>query len=359
MPLKKPHLASGVLDLERNKKPRRIKMGLRIATNVASIAAQRSLDRNTVAQTNAYGKLSSGSRINRASDDAAGLAMSEKLKARITGAKQAERNANDGISMLQTAEGGLNEVSRVLVRLRELAVQSSSDTVGDSEREFANLEYQNLKKEIERISQVTEYNGAKLLNGEGLDGKGAAYDIQVGVNNRQFEDRMLYKASFIDSTLASLFGGEEMIQAQKDLRGKLNAIDNDDSYSHDRERVEARRAIQDAYVESLESGVNPVSELSVINKEYAQLSLRSIDSAIQKVSNQRAELGSVQNRLNSVIANLQVTNENLSATNSRIRDTDYASESAKSMKLNILNQASTAVLAQANASGQGALRLLG
>ena len=333
-------------------------MGLRISTNIASIAAQRSLDRNTVAQTNAYGKLSSGSRINRASDDAAGLAMSEKLKARITGSKQAERNANDGISMLQTAEGGLNEVSRVLVRLRELAVQSSSDTVGDSEREFANLEYQNLKKEIERISQVTEYNGAKLLNGEGLDGQGAAYDIQVGVNNRQFEDRMLYKSSFIDSTLASLFGGEDMVQAQKDLRGQLNAIDNK-TYAHDRERVDERRAIQDAYVESLESGVNPVSELSVINKEYAQLSLRSIDSAIQKVSNQRAELGSVQNRLNSVIANLQVTNENLSATNSRIRDTDYASEAARSMKLNILNQASTAVLAQANASGQGALRLLG
>ncbi|MEE2743977.1 MAG: flagellin [Bdellovibrionota bacterium] len=333
-------------------------MGLRISTNIASIAAQRSLDRNTVAQTNAYGKLSSGSRINRASDDAAGLAMSEKLKARITGSKQAERNANDGISMLQTAEGGLNEVSRVLVRLRELAVQSSSDTVGDSEREFANLEYQNLKKEIERISQVTEYNGAKLLNGEGLDGQGAAYDIQVGVNNRQFEDRMLYKSSFIDSTLASLFGGEDMVQAQKDLRGQLNAIDND-TYTHDRERVEARRAVQDAYVDGLENGINPVSELSVINKEYAQLSLRSIDSAIQKVSNQRAELGSVQNRLNSVIANLQVTNENLSATNSRIRDTDYASEAARSMKLNILNQASTAVLAQANASGQGALRLLG
>ena len=172
-------------------------MGLRISTNIASIAAQKTMSRNTVEQTNTLGKLSSGSRIVKAADDAAGLAMSEKLKARITGAKQAERNANDGISMLQTAEGGLNEVSRVLVRLRELAVQSSSDTVGDSEREFANLEYQNLKKEIERISQVTEYNGAKLLNGEGLDGQGAAYDIQVDVNNRQFEDRMLYKSSFI------------------------------------------------------------------------------------------------------------------------------------------------------------------
>ena len=334
-------------------------MGLRIATNVASIAAQRSLNKNTTEQTNTFGKLSSGSRINRASDDAAGLAMSEKLKARITGAKQASRNANDGISMLQTAEGGLNEVSRILVRLRELAVQSSSDTVGDSEREFADLEYQNLKKEIERISQVTEYNGAKLLNGVGLDGRGEAYDLQVGVHNRQFEDRMLYKAKFVDSTLANLFGGERMVREQKDVRERLKEIDTDNSYNHDRERVTARKIIQDEYVESLSDGENSVSELSVANKEFAQLSIRSIDNAIQKVSNQRAELGSVQNRLNSVIANLTITNENLSATNSRIRDTDYASEAAKSMKLNILNQASTAILAQANATGQNALRLLG
>ena len=142
-------------------------MGLRINTNIASLAAQRSLSKNAVKQTNIMGKLSSGSRINKASDDAAGPAMSEKLRARITGTRQAERNANDGISMLQTAEEGLNEVSRILIRLRELAVQSSSDTVGNSERQFANLEYQNLKKEIERISQVTEYNEAKLLNGEG------------------------------------------------------------------------------------------------------------------------------------------------------------------------------------------------
>jgi len=334
-------------------------MGLRISTNIASLSAQRALSKNSVDQTNTLGKLSSGNRINRASDDAAGLAMSEKLRARITGSNQAERNANDGISMLQTAEGGLNEVSRVLVRLRELAVQASSDTVGDSEREFANLEYQNLKKEIERISQVTEYNGAKLLNGEGLDGVGGQYDIQVGVHNRHFEDRLVYKAGMIDSTLSNLFGGEEMVKEQKAMREKLNSIDNDASYGHDRERVAARRAIQKDYVESLISGKNAVSELSVDTKEFAQLSLRSIDNAIQTVSNQRAELGSVQNRLNSVIGNLQVTNENLNATNSRIRDTEYASEAAKNAKLNILNQAGTSILAQANASGQGALRLLG
>ncbi len=333
-------------------------MGLRIATNIASLSAQRSLSKNAVKQTNIMSKLSSGSRINKASDDAAGLAMSEKLRARITGTRQAERNANDGISMLQTAEGGLNEVSRILIRLRELAIQSSSDTVGDSERQFANLEYQNLKKEIERISQVTEYNGAKLLNGEGLDGKGGSYDIQVGVYNRQFEDRLVYKAGMIDSTLAKLFGGEEMVKQQKEMRNKLNEIDNT-HFDHDKDRVAARKVLQKEYVESLITGKNPVSELSVDTKELAQLSLRSLDNAIQAVSKQRAELGSVQNRLSSVIGNLQVSSENLNATNSRIRDTEYASESAENMKLNILNQASAAVLAQANANGQGALRLLG
>jgi len=333
-------------------------MGLRIATNIASLSAQRTLSKNAVKQTNIMGKLSSGNRINKASDDAAGLAMSEKLRARISGTSQAERNANDGISMLQTAEGGLNEVSRILIRLRELAVQSSSDTVGNSERQFANLEYQNLKKEIERISQVTEYNGAKLLNGEGLDGKGGSYDIQIGVYNRQFEDRLTYKAGMIDSTLAKLFGGEDMVKQQREMRQKLNDIDSS-NFEHDRERVAARKVLQKEYVESLITGQNPVSELSVDTKELAQLSLRSLDTAIQNVSKQRAELGSVQNRLNSVIANLQVSNENLNSTNSRIRDTEYASESAENMKLNILNQASSAVLAQANANGQGALRLLG
>ena len=333
-------------------------MGLRIATNIASLSAQRTLSKNAVKQTNIMSKLSSGSRINKASDDAAGLAMSEKLRARISGTSQAERNANDGISMLQTAEGGLNEVSRILIRLRELAVQSSSDTVGNSERQFANLEYQNLKKEIERISQVTEYNGAKLLNGEGLDGKGGSYDIQIGVYNRQFEDRLTYKAGMIDSTLAKLFGGEDMVKQQRAMRQKLNDIDSSD-FEHDRERVAARKVLQKEYVESLITGQNPVSELSVDTKELAQLSLRSLDTAIQNVSKQRAELGSVQNRLNSVIANLQVSNENLNSTNSRIRDTEYASEAAENMKLNILNQASSAVLAQANANGQGALRLLG
>lgn len=277
-------------------------MGLRINTNVASLSAQRTLGNNTLEQSDTIGKLSSGSRINRAADDAAGLAISEKLKAKIRGMTQADRNANDGISLIQTAEGGLGEISNILVRLRELAVQSASDTVGDAERQFTNLEYQNLKQEVERISQVTEFNGKKLLNGEG-----EVYDFQIGVNNDDFQDRIKYNAQLTNSSLGSL----------------------------------------------------GLTELEVASKDESQRSLGVIDEAIQKISGQRAELGAVQNRLTSTIQNLQTGVENLSAANSRIRDTDYASETAKNTKLNILTAAGTSVLAQANAQGQQALKLIG
>jgi hypothetical protein len=150
-------------------------MGFRINTNVSSIAAQRSLGVNNREAESNLAKLSSGTRIAKSADDAAGLAISEKMKASIRSMKQADRNANDGISMVQTAEGGLNEVSSILTRMRELSIQTSSDTVGDSERAMTDLEYQNLKLELERISQVTEFNGKKLLNGEG-----DMYDFQIG-----------------------------------------------------------------------------------------------------------------------------------------------------------------------------------
>lgn len=277
-------------------------MGLRIATNVSSLSAQRTLGVNSQKQSDTLGKLSSGTRIVRAADDAAGLAISEKLKAQIRGVNQAERNANDGISMIQTAEGGLNEISNILVRLRELSVQSASDTVGDSERKFTDLEYQNLKQEIERISQVTDFNGKKLLNGEG-----DKYDFQIGINNNDFQDRIKYNAQMTNASMAAL------------------GIDG----------------------------------ITVGNKESAQSSLATLDEAIQNVSGQRAELGAVQNRLSSTIQNLQISSENLSAANSRIRDTDFAAETAKNTKLNILNQAGTSVLAQANQQGQSALNLLG
>ncbi len=277
-------------------------MGFRINTNVASLAAQRALSINNRELESTLGKLSSGTRINKAADDAAGLAISEKLKANIRSSSQANRNANDGISMIQTAEGGLNEVQSMLVRLRELAIQASSDTVGDDERGFTDLEYQNLKQEIQRISEVTEFNGSKLL-----DGSGDVYDFQIGINNDDFQDRISYDAAMTDSTIANL----------------------------------------------------GVDGLTVSNKEDAQSSLEVVDQAINRVSGFRAGLGAIQNRLISTSNNLEINIENLAAANSRIRDVDYAKATAENARNNILNQAGTAVLAQANTNGQNALRLLG
>lgn len=277
-------------------------MGFRINTNVASIAAQRSLGVNNRESESNLAKLSSGSRINKASDDAAGLAISEKMKAQIRSMKQADRNANDGISMVQTAEGGLNEVSSILTRMRELAVQTASDTVGDVERGFTNMEYQNLKQELDRISQVTEFNGQKLL-----DGNGKKYDFQIGTNNNEFQDRISYDSNFVNSKIENL----------------------------------------------------GVSELDVSTKEGSQQSLAALDAAIEKTSGFRSFLGAIQNRLVSTSNNLQVTTENLSAANSRIRDVDYADATAQQAKNSILNSAGTSVLAQANMNGQNALKLIG
>ncbi|MBT4791493.1 MAG: flagellin FliC [Halobacteriovoraceae bacterium] len=276
-------------------------MGFRINTNVSSIAAQRALSMNNRKSQNTLNKMSSGSRITKASDDAAGLAISEKLKAQIRSTSQANRNANDGISMVQTAEGGLDEISSMLTRLRELSIQTASDTVGDVERGFSNMEYQSLKKEIERIAQVTEFNGTKLLSGEG-----DKLDFQIGINNDAFQDRISYDVKMTDAKLTGL----------------------------------------------------GLADIDVSSKLGAQSSLSSIDSAIERVSGQRAGLGAIQNRLISTSNNLQITNENLSAANSRIRDVDYAEVAAENAKNNILGQAGTAVLAQANSQGQNALRLL-
>ncbi|EPZ51094.1 putative flagellin protein [Bacteriovorax sp. BAL6_X] len=277
-------------------------MGMRINTNVTSLAAQRSLGQSNSAQSKSLEKLSSGTRIVRSADDAAGLAISEKLKGQIRSTNQAERNASDGISMIQIAEGGLNEVSNILVRLRELSVQAASDTVGDTERQFTDLEYQNLKQEIQRISEVTEFNGKKLLTGSG-----DKFDIQIGINNDDFQDRIQFDTNVLNSSLENL----------------------------------------------------GVADLQVGSKEGAQSALANLDSAIESIAGQRAELGAKQNRLNSTINNLQISSENLSAANSRIRDTDYAAETAKKAKNDILVNAGSSVLAQSNSQGAAALKLIG
>ena len=277
-------------------------MGLRINTNVQSMRAQNAMSKVETQKADSLAKMSSGSRINKAGDDAAGLAISEKLKANIRGTTQATRNAGDGISMIQTAEGGLNEVSNVLIRLRELSVQAASDTIGDQERKFADLEFQNLTQEVERIATSTQFNGKYLLSGEGEQ-----LDFQIGIMNDEKNDRLSYRP-------------------------------------------------QDSTARAADLGI---AGLSVVTKGDAQQNLEKIDAAINGVNGNRASLGALQNRLQSTISNLETRNENLSAANSRIRDTDIASESAELAKANILSAASSSVLAQANNSSQTALKLIG
>jgi flagellin len=221
---------------------------------------------------------------------------------KIRGLGQANRNANDGISLVQVAEGGLNEVSNMLIRLRELGVQAASDTIGDTERKFLDVEYQQLKSELERISEVTRFNGYDLLNGTG-----GILDVQVGINNDPFKDRISFNTAAANATLAALG-----LMAE-----------------------------------------------SVSTKEQAQVSLDVVDNAMVSINAMRANFGALQNRLQSTINNLLVANENLSAANSRIRDTDVAAESAELTRNTILKQAGISVLGQANQAQQLALKLLG
>ena len=276
-------------------------MGFRIATNVQSLSAQRTLNGTREAQNRSLEKLSAGERITRAGDDAAGLAISEKLKAEIRSMRQANRNANDGISLIQTAEGGLNEIQSILIRLRELSMQSASDTVGDVERGFTNKEVQNLVAEVQRISEVTKFNGKSLLNGTLQP-----MEFQVGTNNNPTQDRLVYDTRDASSTVEKL----------------------------------------------------GLTGLSVSTKVDAQGNLGKIDEAIKTVNDNRAGFGALQNRLQSTINNLMVADENLSAANSRIRDVDVAAESSELTKRNILMQAGTAMLAQANSNGMMALKLI-
>jgi len=276
-------------------------MGLRINTNVASLNAQRNLMGTKWGLDKSLEKLSSGYRINRAGDDAAGLAISENLRAQIRGLKQASRNAQDGVSLVQVAEGGLNEISSIMIRLRELAVQAASDTIGPVERQFLNVEYDQLISEVDRIADGTEFNGTQLLSGTG-----SILDFQVGTRNDPNIDRLSFDASKADANSAAL-------------------------------------------------GVNLTS---VADKASAQNSLAAIDAAIVSVSAMRADFGAIQNRLQSTIGNLAVSVENLSAANSRIRDVDIAEETAEMTKNNVLLQAGTSVLAQANQTSNSALQLL-
>lgn len=277
-------------------------MGMRVTTNLSAINAQRNLVGSQRSINKSMAQLASGSRINIAADDAAGLAISERLKAGIRSARQANRNANDGISLVQTAEGGLNEIGNIITRLRELGIQAASDTVGEIERGFLDKEVQQLKEEVQRIATSTKWGTTNLL-----DGATPTFDFQVGIYNSPEEDRISFDAAANN--------------AQLDALG-LAAIDYN-------------------------------------TKEGAQEALGLLDGAQNTVNGYRANLGALQNRLSSTTDNLGVLEENMSAANSRIRDTDVALASSEMTRNNILLQAGTSTLAQANSVNQLALKLIG
>ena len=275
-------------------------MGLRVNTNVTSINAQRNLSTVTNRLGGNFRRLSTGLRISTAADDAAGLAISERLRSQVRSLEQAKRNANDGISLVQTAEGALNEVSSILVRLRELAIQSSNGSVSDQDKSTLNEEFSSLVAEVNRIGASTEFNGIKLL-----DGSSSSVSFQVGFGTTAGIDTISVSLSPSLSTSLSL--------------------------------------------DSLDIGSTGSTTTAITN----------IDSAINNISSLRGSLGAVQNRLGNTINNLAIQTENLSAAESRIRDVDVAYETAQLTRNSILQQASISVLAQANAQPQSALSLLG
>lgn len=278
-------------------------MGLRINTNVPALVAQRNLRNTRMGLDQTLERLSSGSRINHAGDDAAGLAISESLRAQLRGLGQAERNAQDGISLVQVAEGAMAEVANILIRMRELGVQAASDTVGPQERGFMDVEFQQLMEEIDRIANSTTFNGVPLLNGNA-----STFEIQIGTGNNPLIDRVkLFDAFSADINVTAL-------------------------------------------------GINLAS---VSDKASAQNSLSAIDQALTSVTSIRAEFGAMQNRMQSIINNLMTSRENLASANSRIRDADLAQETTELTKNQILMQSGTAVLGQANAAVRTALTLLG
>ena len=276
-------------------------MAISVVTNVASLRAQRNLAKTTAAMGQHINRLSSGLRINRAGDDAARSAISSQMTAYGKGLKQAERNANDGISMIQTTEGALNELGGIVTRMRELAVQAANEgTMDATERGYLDQEFQLLESELNRIVSVTEYNGHKLIDGNMSTG----IEYQVGMRNTS-GDRIGITVNDHDSTSLGL---------------------ND---------------------EALNTASN------------AQAAITSLDTALQTINTTRGTLGATQNRLEMTISNLGVMHENNAAGNSRLKDVDVAEESAAMSRSQILSQAGTSVLAQANSLPQSALSLIG
>ena len=285
-------------------------MPLRVYNNIFSLNAQRNLGNNNASLGTSLERLSSGLRINRGADDAAGLAISESLRADIRSLGQALRNANDGISMINTAEGALSEQGSIIIRMRELAAQAATGTVGSAERATIDREFVALRDEIDRITAVTEFNGQKMLNGalNGTVPASSAVVIHVGMQNTT-SDRIDLNAAVNMTTISSTGLG--------------------------------------------------IKDLTVKFSVSALAAMATLDTALATVTESRGKLGAVQNRLVHTINNLAVSAENLQAAESQIRDADYSMEISKFTRNQILVQASTAILAQANLVPQTVLQLLG
>ncbi|MCX6130033.1 MAG: flagellin [Proteobacteria bacterium] len=306
-------------------------MGLRIRTNIQSLNAQRNMGLSNARVSSSMEKLSSGNRINKAADDAAGLAISDSLNADIRSLSQAKRNANDAVSMLQVAEGSLEEVSNIVTRLKELSVQAASDTVGMRERDFLNREFMQLKDEVDRIVLSTEYNGTRLLIGQGN------VDPSLLVKQNQFPLEMQIGKDYITPP--------DSLEA----RNPVDIIRLDFSKMNAATEGEGSLMLGNA---GNEAGTR------IDNKQDAQHSMAIIDEALGKVASYRSTIGAAQNRLISTDRNLGTQIENLSAAKSRIKDADFAAETAEFTQGNILLQAGASVLTQANKLPQVALQLL-
>lgn len=296
-------------------------MGLRVKTNISSINAQRNLSKTTGQTREVMQQLSSGYRINKAADDAAGLAISNNITAKTRSLEQAARNANDGVSMVAIAESGMNEITNILTRLRELATQSASDTISNVERSYTNREYTKLVDEIQRIANTTEWNGLKVLQGS--------------ANNKEF--------------------GEDLITIH--VGAGDGTVENRDTIKLD---IDAMSLIpsEDLGLEASGSQIGPENDGDTFSRSMAADKLKTIDSALSKVASTRATLGAQQSRLSSAINNLGIQVENYKSANSRIRDVDFAAATAEFTQSKILSQAGASVLAQANQEPEIVMQLL-
>lgn len=304
-----------------------------IQHNISAVNAYRNLNNNTTALNKNLEKLSSGYRINRAADDAAGLAISESMRSKIAGLDQSVSNANDGIGLIQTAEGALSETHSMLQRMTTLATQAANGTYNSQARANIQLEVNELSDEISRIANNTEYNGFKMLTGSvsgaGPTGSASKLQLQIGPTSRQ-----VLQINAKNMTMSGIFDTAALVN------------------------VSSLKKVDGVSFTALTADKKPIKTVNVMSVSAANTAVTAISKAIGQVSSYRAMLGAKQNRLEHTINNLKVTSENVTSAESRIRDTDMASEMAAYTKNNVLVQAATSMLAQANQSGSSVLSLL-